>query len=104
MNPMAMNTMGMDRMAMGMGQMQGMMMPGTMPMNMMMVPRCTMKMEATDMGMKNHVLDKGRNGRRHDAEPLHHDVRQHDELLHDDERHAHDDHQHDQRHVQVRND
>ncbi|HEX3018994.1 MAG TPA: hypothetical protein VHP36_01770 [Chitinispirillaceae bacterium] len=52
MNPMAMNTMGMDRMAMGMSQMPGMMMSGTMPMNMMMVPRCTMKMECTEMGMK----------------------------------------------------
>lgn len=46
-----MNAMAMDRMVMGMGQMPGMM-PGTMPMNMMMVPRCSMKMETSDMGMK----------------------------------------------------
>ena len=100
--------MGMPGMGMGMPGMTGgamtspSMMPGTS--NMMMVPRCTMKMEKCDGGMKITCTTRRQDGRRHDPEPLHDDGRRHVLLLHDDERHdgvllqPHDGH------VQVRDD
>ena len=60
-------------------------MPGMMPAgmgNMMMVPRCTMKMEKCAGGMKITCIVRRPMACSHDAEPLHDDGRRHVQLLH----------------------
>ena len=103
MNPlmMGMNMGGMMPAGMSMSSMPAM---GSMGMNGMMVPRCTMKMEKCTGGMKIYLHLRRQNGRRHDAEPLHDDGRRHVGMLHDDERHDGLLLQPDDGHVQVRND